>query len=107
MKPELPAHWITILDDIFKQWCPEFEVWAYGSRVTGQHHDGSDLDLVLIHPKQPDTIPCKYWLDIKTAITESNIPIMVDILDWSRLPKTFQDEIAQHKVKLFDAINAN
>ena len=30
---------------------PDVEVWAYGSRVNGRSHDGSDLDLVLRGPK--------------------------------------------------------
>ena len=29
---------------------PEVEVWAYGSRVSGESHGGSDLDLVLRGP---------------------------------------------------------
>ena len=35
---------------IIKQWSPEVEVWAYGSRVAGVSHEGSDLDLVVRNP---------------------------------------------------------
>ncbi len=30
---------------------PDAEVWAYGSRINGRAHDGSDLDLVLRAPR--------------------------------------------------------
>ena len=30
---------------IFENYCPKAEIWAYGSRVDGRAHEGSDLDL--------------------------------------------------------------
>lgn len=33
-----------ILTDIFDVYCPNAEIWAYGSRVGGDAHSGSDLD---------------------------------------------------------------
>lgn len=36
---------------------PDVVVWAYGSRVNGRSHDGSDLDLVL---RSPDLSPIDY-----------------------------------------------
>ena len=38
---------LDILQDLLKKYVPNAEVWAYGSRVTGYAHEGSDLDLVL------------------------------------------------------------
>ncbi len=35
------------LEALLREHLPGVEVWAYGSRVNGQSHDGSDLDLVL------------------------------------------------------------
>ena len=35
---------------LLRKHLPDVEVWAYGSRVTGRSHDGSDLDLVLRGP---------------------------------------------------------
>lgn len=36
-----------MLTDIFDSYCPDAEIWAYGSRVNGDAHDGSDLDLTV------------------------------------------------------------
>jgi uncharacterized protein len=104
MRPELPAHWMAQLAAIFSQWAPEFEVWAYGSRVTGNCHDASDLDLVLIHPTAPDTTRCDHWFEIREALSESNIPICVDVMDWARVSPEFHQQMDKLKVKLFEAI---
>ncbi len=36
---------------LLREHLPDVEVWAYGSRVNGRSHDGSDLDLVLCGPE--------------------------------------------------------
>ncbi len=38
------------LEALLREHLPDVEVWAYGSRVNGRSHDGSDLDLVLRGP---------------------------------------------------------
>ena len=70
---------------------------AYGSRVTGNAHDGSDLDLVMIHPEFPDQ-PQDNGSELRSALIESNIPILVDVLDWARIPEAFKAEIIKNYV---------
>ena len=43
----LRPQYLKILTDIFESYCPEAEIWAYGSRVKGDAHEGSDLDMVV------------------------------------------------------------
>ena len=45
----LPRHRAQI-ETLLREHLPGVEVWAYGSRVNGRSHDGSDLDLVLRGP---------------------------------------------------------
>ena len=74
------------------------EVWAYGSRVYGTAHDGSDLDLV-IRSQNQEKLPIDILADVKEKIQQSNIPIVVELFDWARLPKSFQSNIeAKHEV---------
>ena len=40
----------AVLEALLREHMPGVEVWAYGSRVDGRSHDGSDLDLVLRGP---------------------------------------------------------
>ena len=67
------------------------DVWAYGSRVKGSNHDTSDLDLCVDGPKSA-------WLKVtefRQALQDSNIPIIVQVLDWNRAPDYFQDNIVK------------
>ena len=46
---DLPRRYREKLEALLRQHVPGVEVWAYGSRVTGESHEGSDLDLVPAH----------------------------------------------------------
>ena len=70
---------------------PGVEVWAYGSRVNGQSHDGSDLDLVLRGPKLAE-IDISRLADFIEALQDSTIPFLVEVRDWALLPKSFHRE---------------
>ncbi len=90
--------------EIFSSATIPIEVWAYGSRVSGEAHEGSDLDLV-IRSHNLEKLPIDVFLDLKDKIQKSNIPILVDLFDWARLPQSFHRNIeAQHEV-LFSNIN--
>ena len=71
---------------------PDVEVWAYGSRVNGRSHDGSDLDLVLRGPKLAE-IDTSRIVDFIEALQDSTIPFLVEARDWARLPESFHREI--------------
>lgn len=71
---------------------PHAQIWAYGSRVRGDHYDASDLDLVARHPS--DLKQKHLDLDsLREAFVESNLPIIVQIVDWARIPPAFHAEI--------------
>ena len=78
---------------------PGVEVWAYGSRVNGRSHDGSDLDLVLRGPKLAK-IDTSRLADFIEALQDSTIPFLVEARDWARLPETFHREIKRAHVVL-------
>ena len=81
-----------ILERLLSKHLPGVEVWAYGSRVNGRGHDGSDLDLVL---RAPDlkAIPYCQLSDFEDAVRDSTIPFLVEARDWARLPEKFHLEI--------------
>ncbi len=87
------------LERLLRQHLPGVEVWAYGSRVTGRGHDGSDLDLVLRGPslrKIPDDRIDK----LVKALRDSSIPFLIEAHDWARLPEAFHREIERRHVVL-------
>ena len=86
------------LIEIFSHYDLEFEVWAFGSRVSGDAHEGSDLDLV-IRSNDQQMFPELVFKHIKKQIQHSNIPIIVELFDWAQLPETFHKNIlSNHEV---------
>ena len=88
-----PAY-LKMLKDIFDSYCPEAEIWAYGSRIKGEVHDASDLDLAVKDFNDKN----KNVYELKELINNSNIPIIVDILDFNNIPESFQKEIEKDYV---------
>ena len=86
-----------ILEELLQEHLPEVEVWAYGSRITGRSHDGSDLDLVL-RGSDLKKIPIENLTEFEEALQESSIPFLVEARDWARLPERFHREIERDYV---------
>jgi len=80
-----------MFEEILRDPAPGVEKWAYGSRVSGQSHDGSDLDLVLRGPDLEE-IPTGQLIDLEDALRLSTIPFLVEVRDWARLPESFHRE---------------
>ena len=98
----LPIRYRRILERLLRECLPDVEVWAYGSRVNGRSHEGSDLDLVL-RAAGLDEIPLRQLINFEDAVRESTIPILVEARDWARLPKRFHGEIEREHVVLVHA----
>ncbi len=83
----------------------EVEVWAYGSRVNGTAHEGSDLDLVIrTHNLKP--LPFDKYSELCEKIRNSNIPILVELRDWAILPESFHKNIEQHYEPFYSSLHA-
>ena len=87
------------LEALLREHLPGIEVWAYGSRVNGQSHDGSDLDLVLRTPGLQE-VPIGPLADFTEALHDSTLPFLVEARDWARLPERFHKEIKRGYVVL-------
>jgi uncharacterized protein len=83
---------LDTLQTLLAKHVPHAEVWAYGSRVTGNPHEGSDLDLVLRNPVDL-TQDVEDWFELKEALQDSTLPILIDVHLWSHLPKNFHSDI--------------
>jgi predicted nucleotidyltransferase len=89
---DLQSRHLEMLRGLLQQHLPHAEVWAYGSRVNGNGHDASDLDLVARQPNDL-TRQTREVGEVREAFVESNLPIRVEIADWARIPASFQREI--------------
>jgi predicted nucleotidyltransferase len=66
---------------------PDCEVRAFGSRLEGKAKKFSDLDLVLVGGEKLN------WRRIellKDAFSSSDIPIIVDVIDWHAISDEFR-----------------
>ena len=95
-----PRH-LNMLLELIKQYFPQTQIWAYGSRVNGDCHEASDLDLVARNPAALDqSLPDLF--DFQEALVESNLPIRVDVVDWAQIPESFQYEIERGYVEVWE-----
>ncbi len=89
---------------IFSSALLPIEVWAYGSRVNGTAHKGSDLDLVVCSQDRKK-LPADVLMELKEKISESNIPIVVELFDLARLPESFRHNIEAKYEILFSSVH--
>ena len=72
---------------ILVQHVPDREVWAFGSRVKGTAVKHSDLDLAILGD---EPLPLAVVGALADALSESNLPFQVDIVDWARISEAFR-----------------
>lgn len=93
----IPPRYLEEVCTILRQHVPDYEVWAYGSRVTGGAWEASDLDLV-VRNKADMQRCCDSMIELREAFINSNLPISVDVMDWARIPESFREQITQRYV---------
>ena len=81
-----------IIRAILAQFCPNAEVWVFGSRATGKAQRYSDIDLLI---KMAEKIPFNQMFLLKDAFAESNLVFKVDVIDWHRTTPEFRATIAE------------
>lgn len=106
--PDMPIH--VTPDDleavlkILRENIPEYEVWAFGSRLKGTAEEFSDLDLAVITDKPLDALRTA---TLREHFTESDLPFKVDIIDWALIDKSFKDIIQNNYTVVQQAEDAN
>ena len=92
MTVNLPPRQRQTLLSLVGQFLPDTQVWAFGSRISGNSRPWSDLDIVVF----PDAGAKRQVSDLREALDESGLPFRVDVLDWGTLPENFQENIKQN-----------
>jgi predicted nucleotidyltransferase len=72
------------------------DVFVFGSRSKGTAKPLSDLDLVIMGEVDKHLLS-----QVREGLEESNLPYKVDIVLWSEISASFQNQI-QRDLKLFD-----
>lgn len=81
----LPKEDLAEIGQVFARHLPEAEVWICGSRVRGTAHETSDLDLVVRNPADLEARNTAPLHRIRAVLREGNLPLLVDLRDWSSL----------------------
>lgn len=93
-----PRHLQAVIA-ILAESAPGLEALAYGSRVSGQAQECSDLDLVLRDPQEPlrnTGLAAK----VREAFVDSLLPFSVDVCEWGLIPESFRREISTRHIRL-------
>lgn len=88
---------LETIREILAKHVPEYEVWAFGSRVAWTARQYSDLDLAVMTEEPLDIMR---MADLKEAFTESDLPFRVDIADWASTSESFQQIIKNQHVTI-------
>ncbi len=76
---------------------PEWQVWVFGSRVTGKAKPMSDLDLGL---EGMEALPLGKEADLTEAFAESDLPFRVDVVDLLMAHPAFVERVKREGVLL-------
>ena len=94
---DISASNLKVVLKILNEYIPEHTVLAFGSRVNQTAKKFSDLDLAI---KTNEPLSLLLLAELKEAFSASELPIKVDILDWSRISKEFQNIILKQSIIL-------
>jgi len=84
---DLKKNFLNEVKQILNANVPHCKVLAFGSRVNDSAKKFSDLDIALIGH---DKIKWHEIENLKDIFAESNLPIMVDIVDFNSVSKSFK-----------------
>lgn len=73
---------MNMLKEILGKYIKKSKIYAYGSRVKGNHRVTSDLDLAV------EPLEDIKWSELQYELDESRIPFMVSVLN---IPETNED----------------
>ena len=87
-----PRHW-KIVEEILSKY--PYSFYAFGSRTKGTQKRLSDLDLCFKEP-----IPFNVQGHIEEDFEESDLPFIVDVLDWRFISPEFQEIIEKDLIPI-------
>lgn len=72
--------------------------WIFGSRARGDQKPFSDLDIMFSAGHQK--VPLAVLGRIKSSLTESNLPIKVDVVDESEFAESYRQQALRDRIEI-------
>lgn len=76
---------------------PGYRMFLFGSRVAEKHHQYSDVDIGI---EGDSEVPKTVMVKITDALDESDLPVKVDVVDFSKVTPEFAHVAKQARVML-------
>ena len=93
----MEARYLVMIEQMLQEFIPEARVWCFGSRVHGRGLKRfSDLDMVV---RDEEDIQAHLG-KLRDAFEASDLPIKVDLSEWSQLPDWLKQELMEEYVVL-------
>ena len=87
----------NIILEILSKNLPDANFWAFGSRINDTAKKYSDLDIAII---DHDKIPLNKITVLKDDLSQTDIPYIIDIVDYNRISDEFKNHITNSHIKL-------
>lgn len=87
----------SIIQEILTPYKNEFDFFYYGSRVKGNFEKTSDLDILI---KGANAFPLNKLEIIKTMFDNSDLPYIVNFVDYNMIDEKFYNYIKEDLVKV-------
>ena len=83
---------LFILKSIISKYLPDlkYKVFIFGSRTHDSHRKFSDLDIGILGPSK---VSSSTLTSIQNDISDSDIPYLTDVVDFSSVPANFKNKV--------------
>lgn len=82
----------AIIEELLAPYIATDALYVFGSRVTGDSDNYSDLDLLI---RSEEALSFADFMALKDTLEYSELPMRVDLLDWQRISPEFRANIEQ------------
>ncbi len=87
---------LQVLMDVLNEIVPQNNVYLFGSRVTGNAKQYSDIDIMIAG----EPLSLQVLADLNEALSESDLIYLVDVVEQSRISESFYSAIKQDLIKI-------
>ena len=94
---QLKPNEVQTVKNIILRYCPTAKIILFGSRAKNTAKKYSDVDIAIIDVEK---IALTKLTLMKEEFAESNLPYLVDIVDWQRITAEFQQVIQKTGIAL-------
>lgn len=94
---DLPESDLATVRNLLAKHLPGNRVYVFGSRARGTAKPFSDLDLAI---EADPPIPPERLESLREAFSESNLPILVDLVDLRTVSDTFRTRIIETRQEI-------